>query len=120
MNNNIAYEEKPDAILVHSKNIAVLEQTSFVLDYRTMVLICSSDIGYAAVGKRAPTGDYLTLGRWQIDESSAVTFHVPNSQSMSIQQVSLESLLARYQSEIDLWVTVCGETRHHVKHLVTR
>jgi hypothetical protein len=120
MCSDIGYQEQPDVILVHSENVVVMEQSSFMLDSRTLVLICVNGVGYGAIGKRVPAVGYLTLGRWQIETRAAITFHVPNNKSMSVQQVPTARLLARYQSEIDLWVTISTAMRYQVQHVVTR
>jgi hypothetical protein len=119
-NSDIGYQSEPDVIVVHSQNVAVIEQTSFARDHRTLVLICTDGTGYAAVGKKVASVGYLTLARWEIETRLAVTFTVPNSKTMSIQQVPVDILLARYQSEQHLWVTITSATRYHVQHPITR
>lgn len=119
-NSDIGYHSVPDVILVHSPNVAIVEQTSFARDHRTLVLICTNGTGYAAVGKKVVSVGYLTLARWEIETRLAVTFTVPNDKTMSIQQVPVETLLARYQSEQHLWVTITNTTRYHVQHPITR
>jgi len=120
MNSDIGYQEKPDIILVHTKNLEILEQTSFQMGHRTFVLICTKDCGYAAVGKNVATIGYLTLARWKIEKLAAVSFCVPSSKSMSIQRVSVEDLLARYRDKRSLWVTVSSTMRYPTQYPVTR
>jgi hypothetical protein len=118
--NDIGYRMRPDIILVHSENVVVMEQASFMQDDRTFILICVKGVGYAAVGKNVRKIGYSTLARWQIEHCAAVTFSVPVAKIVSIQQVSLGILLARYQREIDLWMTISNTMRYCVQHVVTR
>lgn len=118
MQGDIEYQMRPDIILVHSPNIAILEQKSFMSQERTLCLVCTGEHGFAAVGARAPKKGYITIERWLIHYPGAVSFCVPNSKLMSIQQVSLEALKTRYQSEQECWCTIRNATRYHAVTLI--
>lgn len=120
MDNSIEYQERPDVILVHTKNVEVLEQAAFLVGSRKFTLISTGGYAFAALGNNVPGVGYLTLVRWRIESLVAVTFCIPNSKSMSIQRVSTEVLTKRFKEEVSLWVTVTSAMRYHVQHPITR
>jgi hypothetical protein len=120
MHYDIERQEQPEILVVHSENVVVMEQMAFDLHTRELVMVCNSETGYVAVGKKAPTKGYVTLGRWQLEACVAVSFSVPRDKTMRIECVSLKAMLARYESERHLWKGIVSAMRHYVPHVITR